>query len=371
MTPDIFTSLFHQIIIIMKIYSLAFLLLFPFVFPVTHSEQTTNKNKPGVANLVFKSTDGGQTWQNISEGLPGDKLEGSLFVNDAGFYLRTGKTIYHNQPNNKASFWEKEIFPDDHSSIAPGKNGMFAYDYHQGLFRQKINGSSEWSPLYGNFQLKGIIDVVETTGGTVFIVCDRGRGLYRSTDKGKSWKEVTRGVWKLVESNGVLMANTVNGTIRSTDNGETWETVISEGGVGINIAKINGGFASITFNTQSNTRRIRASYDGGKTWQPIDAGLQTQDVVNSMWRPINTSFSVQGSTDSVQHAVNTDLPEQAFISSIIQVGEDFFCGHPRGIFKSSDKGKTWKLILPSIEGKVFYLYGSGNVIYAIPSSGGC
>jgi hypothetical protein len=355
----------------MKIYSLAFLLLFPFAFPITNNEQKLNKNKPEVANLVFKSIDGGQTWQNISEGLPGDKLEGSLFVNDRGFYLRTGNYIYHNKPNNRAPFWEKEMFPDDHSSIAPGKNGMFAYDYHQGLFRQKINGSGEWSPVYGNFQLKGIIDVVETAGGTVFIVCDRGRGLFRSTDNGKNWKEVTRGVWKLVESNGVLMANTVNGTIRSTDNGETWETVISEGGVGINIAKINGGFASITFNTQSNTRRIRASYDGGKTWQPIDAGLQTQDVVNSMWRPINTSFSVQRSTDSVQHAVAADLPEQAFISSIIQFGEDFFCGHPKGIFKSSDKGKTWKLLLPSIEGKVFYLYGSGNVIYAIPSEGGC
>lgn len=357
----------------MNIFSFAFLFLFQFavVFPNTPVEQNTIKNKPGVANLVFKSADGGQTWQNISEGLPGDKLEGSFFVNDAGFYLRTGKSIYHNQPNSKTPSWEKEMFPDDHSNIAPGKNGMFAYDYHQGLFRQKLNGSNEWSSVYKNFQLKGIIDVVETAGGTVFIVCDRGRGLYRSTDKGKSWKEVTRGVWKLVESNAVLMANTVNGTIRSTDNGETWETVISEGGVGIDIAKINGGFASITFNTQSNTRRIRTSYDRGKTWQPIDAGLQTQVVKNPKWRPIQTNFSAQGGVDSVQHAAGTELPEQAFISSIIQVGEDFYCGHPKGIFKSSDKGKTWKLILPSIEGKVFNLYGSGNVIYAIPRNEGC
>lgn len=300
-------------------------------------QQSSKTTKPGVANIVFRSTDGGQNWQDISEGLPGDKLEGSLFVNDRGFYLRTGNYIYHNKPNKKAPFWEKEPFPDVYSNIAPGKSGIFAYNYHLGQFRQKRNGSAEWSPIYENFQLKGIIDVFETTAGTVFIVCDRGRGLFRSTDKGKNWKEVTRGVWKMAESNGVLMANSTNGVIRSADNGETWETVISEGGVGIDIAPIQGGFAAITFNTASETRRVRTSGDGGKTWQAIDAGL----------------------------------PPSMEISSIIQVGENFFCGHPNGIYRSGDKGKTWQLILPSIEGKVFNLSVSGNVIYAIPSSGGC
>ena len=66
------------------------------------------------------------------KGLPGDKLEGSLFVNDGGFYLRTGNFIFHNKPNNKAPLWEKEIFPDDYNIIAPGKSGMFAYNYHLG-----------------------------------------------------------------------------------------------------------------------------------------------------------------------------------------------------------------------------------------------
>jgi hypothetical protein len=113
--------------------------------------------------------------------------------------------------------------------------------------------------------------------------------------------------------------------------------VISEGGVGIAVEHIQGGFAAITFNTQSNTRRLRTSYDGGKTWQPIDAGL----------------------------------PAQLSMASIVQVGEYFFCGHPAGIFRSSDKGKTWKLLLPSIENKIFNLCVSGNVIYAIPRDRGC
>jgi photosystem II stability/assembly factor-like uncharacterized protein len=141
----------------------------------------------------------------------------------------------------------------------------------------------------------------------------------------------------VVESEGVLIATGQKGIMRSTDNGEHWQWVISEGGVGIAVERIKGGFAAITFNTQSNTRRVRTSYDGGKTWQAIDAGL----------------------------------PADLSIASIIQVGENFFCGHSDGIFRSSDKGETWKLLLPSIENKVFNLSVSGNVIYAIPRDGGC
>jgi photosystem II stability/assembly factor-like uncharacterized protein len=82
---------------------------------------------------------------------------------------------------------------------------------------------------------------------------------------------------------------------------------------------------------------VRTSYDGGVTWQAIDEGL----------------------------------PAQLSISSIVQLGGDLFCGHPDGIYRSADKGKTWKLLLPSKDGKVFNLTVSGNVIYAIPRAAGC
>ena len=337
----------------MKIYNLAFLLLFQFPlvgnealeFPasslITDSQQKLNINKPGVVNIVFKSTDGGQTWLDISEGLPENLQEDDIqqdgfFANENGLYLRAENGIYHSKPNSTAPFWEKEIVPDEHRSIAPGKIGIFAYNWN-GKFLQKINGTSVWSPMYTNFQVKEVRTVFETAGGTVFIGCDNG--LFKSTNSGNTWKQVHTGGWvmKLVESNGLFLATSQSGIIRSTDDGETWNHVISEGGVGMAVERIKGGFAAITYNTESETRRVRTSYDGGKNWQPIDAGL-------------TATLS---------------------IASIIQVGEYFFCGHPTGIFRSSDKGKTWKLLLPSMENKVFYLFVSGNVIYAIPRNGGC
>jgi len=37
-------------------------------------------------NIVFKSTDGGQTWQDISEGLPENLQRDGFFANESGLY---------------------------------------------------------------------------------------------------------------------------------------------------------------------------------------------------------------------------------------------------------------------------------------------
>jgi len=344
----------------MKIFSLAFLLLFlyPFVFSIRDSQQKLNKNKLGVANIVFKSTDGGQTWQDISKGLPENLRENgirgnSFFANDKGLFLRVGNGLYHSTPNATAPFWTAAFFPDEHSSIAPGKSGIFAYNYW-GVNLKKTNGTSVWSPIFDNSHEPRIRSVFETAGGIIFVGTDEG--LFKTANSGKTWKHVYAGgfVGNLAELNGVLLATGMRRIIRSTDNGENWAPVISEGGVAWDVKTIKGGFAAIISNSESGTRTLRTSYDGGKTWQPIGASLQHKVVSDSIWRTWN------------------DRPRlQRFPTSIIQVGENFFCTHPDGIFKSSDKGKTWKLLLPSVEDKVFNLFNSGNVIYAIPSKGGC
>jgi hypothetical protein len=63
--------------------------------------------------------------------------------------------------------------------------------------------------------------------------------------------------------------------------------VISEGGVGIDIERIEGGFAAINYSTVAKTRRIRTSYDGGKTWQAIDAGFPGKLLLTQPCRPLS------------------------------------------------------------------------------------
>jgi photosystem II stability/assembly factor-like uncharacterized protein len=333
------------------IYDLALLLLFQFSF-CSDRELALAQS---AAKIVFKSTDGGQTWQDISKGLPEnlrvDSIRGnSFFANDKGLFLKVGNGLYHSTPNATGPFWTKEIYPDDHSSIAPGKSGIFYW----GVNLKTTNGTSVWSPIFENFHEPRIRSVFETAGGAIFIGTDRG--FFKTADIGKTWKHVHTGglVGHLAESEGILLAISMRRIIRSTDNGENWAVVISDSSVAWDVKPIKGGFAAITSSSESDTRSLRTSYDGGKTWQRTDAGIQDKVLIDSIWRTWN------------------DRPFlQRFMTPITQVGENFLCTHPNGIFRSLDKGKTWKLLLPSIEDKVFNLFVSGNVIYAIPSKGGC
>jgi len=336
-------------------------------------EKTTKGSKSGHVAIIFRSTDGGQTWQDISKGLP-EKLrrEGvwrdGFFTNDSGFYLRAGNGVYHSEPNSATSFWTKDIFPGEQRNIAPGKNGILAYNF-RGQFLKKTNGKSDWAPMYTNFQEqavrinrtvdwmyknykeKQVSSVFETAGGTVFI--GSNNAVYKSANGGKTWKYVHVAGWimKMAESNGILLAASSVGILRSTDNGENWDRVISEGSAGVAVESIEGGFAAIVNNTITQTSSVHISLDNGKTWRTIGEALQ----------PSWSSLLMK----------KIGLPQSpSDIFCIKQMGKYLVCGRSDGIFRSSDMGKTWKkLLLPAIENYGFNLSVSGNVIYVMPNKG--
>ncbi len=315
---------------------------------------TVNTVEPGATNIMYQSIDGGITWQDISQGLPEQTQPADFFAGASELYLRVHDDLYRSKSNLEKPAWEKENAPNSEStSIAFNRSGVMAFNY-EGKFFQKTS-SGKWLRVYTNFKKHLVRTVFEASDGTLFIGSDFG--LFKSVDKGQSWKNVHNEGWvmDLVESKGVLIGTGQKGIMRSTDYGEHWEWVISEGGVGIAIERIDGGFAAITYNSNMQSRRIRLSKDDGKTWTAIDNGL----------------------------------PPSMNISSIKQVGNFLLCGHPDGIFRSSDMGKTWKLVHPGADSaltlsahtrnlfpiddnrRVYKLFVSNGIAYAVLRNAGC
>ena len=139
--------------------------------------------------------------------------------------------------------------------------GLFANE--SGLY-VRLDRTIDW--MYKNYKEREVRTVFETAGGTVFI--GSNNSLFRSTNSGKTWKQlhIGDGRMKLVESNGVLLTTSKDGILRSTDDGQNWDCVISEGGVGIAVECIDGGFAAIVNNTITQTNSIHIALDSGKTW---------------------------------------------------------------------------------------------------------
>ena len=143
-------------------------------------------------NIVFRSTDGGRTWQDISAGLPSHVLEAgvdgnSFLANDKGLFLKLGDELFHSAPNASGKFWNKEVLPKATGTCDSSKSGNAASNYW-GINLQLRNGESIWSPMFDYAQEPRIRSAFETEEGVVFI--GLAEGIFKSDDRGKSWKHV-------------------------------------------------------------------------------------------------------------------------------------------------------------------------------------
>lgn len=75
-----------------------------------------NGNISGLVNSVLKSTDGGQTWQNISKGLPEIEQPVNIFSGESDLYLQVKNVMYRLKSNLISPVWEKENVPDPQSA---------------------------------------------------------------------------------------------------------------------------------------------------------------------------------------------------------------------------------------------------------------
>lgn len=318
----------------------------------------SEKSGPATSNIIFQSSDFGQTWTDASAGLPGSVSFGRVLVNNGEIVLASGGKLYRSS-NNQGGVpaWTDQNLQNidplqniEITGIYASKTGIYASSYRNGFYKE-VPGAQFWLPMHNALSERTVRSVLELSDGTLFIGMENG--LFKSTDDGASWKHLFEdmGVNSLAIGNTAettLICGTYEGLRRSTDGGEHWEPVLTEDKGAWQTKRFKDGIVTITeggsWKDGVHPNRLRLSIDEGKTWQRVDEGFAQ---LNFMY-----DAEVSG-------------PPVLRIHSIEQLGDYLFCSNNAGIFRSSNMGKTWEMVRPSDGKDMFELLVSGNRIYAV------
>jgi photosystem II stability/assembly factor-like uncharacterized protein len=214
---------------------------------------------PNAERGVFKSTDGGKTWQAV---LHKDDNTGAI---DLAFDPQDSQTIY-------ASLWQTRRPP---WNVYPASNGPGS-----GLYKS-TDGGTRWSQLTGGLPSEGLgrigIAVAPSEHNRVYAIVDaKEGGLYRSDDAGATWRRTNdeHRIWGRGWYFGVVAVDPRNADMvyvpntsmyRSTDGGRSF--VSFKGAPG------GDDYHSLWIAPEDGQRMVMSSdqgtvvsLNGGQTW---------------------------------------------------------------------------------------------------------
>lgn len=255
-------------------------------------------------------------------------------------------------------------------AVDPNDRAKYFIAVASGGVWKTVNGGTTWTPVfdnYGSFSIGAIaLDQKDTNVlwvGTGEHNSQRsvgyGDGVYKSEDGGRSFRKVgldkSEHIGKIaidprdsktvyVAAQGPLWsAGGDRGLYKTTDGGKTWKAVLSiSENTGVTDVVIDPSNPDIVYAASWQRRRhfytlinggpesaIHKSTDGGATWQRLRGGLPAGDLGR-------IGLAISPASNNVVYAT----VEAA--------------GQGSGIFRSQDRGATWERTSPSIAQGMYY-----------------
>lgn len=293
---------------------------------------------------IFKSRDGGLTWEKLSTGEWGEKVK-VLAVDPSSADVIYAGTFENGvlKSEDGGTTWKevnKGISPPsgvEAISIDP-TNPQVLYAVIGDRFEflnlfKSVNGGLSWVKIFGPFEggagnhFGATIEIAPSNPSILYL---GGRFLYRSDDGGKSWREIES---RLIETGlGVtsiavhpinpeeILVGTVNwGILKTRDGGRTW-AILNEGYIatamgGIAVHPLNSNIVYVGTISYAGASGIYKTYNGGSTWVRVNEGLP---------------FSEDGYPSVYTIAIDPSNPDVAYASI-----------KDHGIYKTKDGGALW------------------------------
>ena len=223
-------------------------------------------------NGIYKSTDKGLNWKLINNGLP-DTYFTSVFADNYSVLFASSYVGGTFKSTDKGENWTYingnyfvNFFNDD-------QNRIYGMGYGGGLQRTTDEGNS-WIRLDKEFISDHVYGFAIDSNKNIY-AGTYGAAIYKSTDDGNSWTTVYQstpgnisiGSMAIAPNGSIFAYNDGYGILRSTDNGLTWKLVLGDGGnqnvTALNINKKGEIFAS------SSNNQFYSSKDNGNTWKSV------------------------------------------------------------------------------------------------------
>jgi photosystem II stability/assembly factor-like uncharacterized protein len=256
--------------------------------PAYSTDHTLFVGTQGEGSGVFRSSDGGATWKNLSQGLPSHLIKDPQSWEDVPSYEVLVLAL-------------SPAYTTDHTIYA----GTFA-----GLFRSTDAGAT-WQvankglpyPTVTQLSLSPAYPSDHTlyaysAGSSAY----GGGGLFRSVDAGVTWQAANKGlpypeVKALAISPAYAIDHTLyagtqgadSGVFRSVDGGENWQAVNPMPNANVSALALSPAFAKDHTLYAGVESGIEGSTDGGATWQAENEGLSGLGVVCLVLSPAYAS----------------------------------------------------------------------------------
>jgi photosystem II stability/assembly factor-like uncharacterized protein len=283
---------------------------------------------------VYRSTDGGLTWEDRSAGLPHAEVKGIAFSSDT-VYAATVSGLYASDDEGD-SWSELPGGPElGYGTIATGSGVMYVGTLGGGVHKGTVGPGPtlSWSGSSGPIAEIHNVQVRSATGqqGVLYATAFPG-GVYKSTDGGTSWQEANfglpgftlpdparNGYYALAinrdEPDNLYLGIFGYGVYRSDDGAATW-------------LRASEGLGNLYVYS------LMVEEDGSHVW------VGTNDGIQSLWRaPIDEPGPLAWSPAPVS-------PEsQQVISGIVinreNTAEMTIVAMPAGVFETRDGGENW------------------------------
>ena len=251
---------------------------------------------------------------------------------------------------------ERKVVQEEYViSIASGKDGKVFAGTDRGLLYSVMRDGKSWKTALVASYRGRIHSVVVNTMGHVFICAD-DTCIYRSSDSGKTWMIVDKGIRGLhptilaADSAGALFTATEKGVFRSSDNGETW-ALASKGLSDIQATKLTIGSGRHLW-AVTRDGRIFNSLDGGSNWfSPVKRSGDPPARVIATIGPNVFVFTQGGrilrSDDQGKNwnVIETEGFRQTQPTSLLALREGILLmgESSDGIYRSTDGAQYWRL----------------------------